>query len=65
MTNYLDALLGDPQKRYFKKHFPMHVDFLGEYPDFASFFFVMFIACNNKLYLIYTKFSSARCFHDT
>jgi len=47
MTNYLDALLGDPQKRYFKKHLPMHVDFLGEYPDFASFFFVVFIACNN------------------
>lgn len=44
MTNYLDALLGDPQKRYFKKHFPMHVDFLGEYPDLASFFFVIFIA---------------------
>ncbi|XP_015372138.1 PREDICTED: high affinity cationic amino acid transporter 1-like [Diuraphis noxia] len=43
MTNYLDALLGDPQKIYFKKHLPMHVDFLGEYPDFASFFFVIFI----------------------
>jgi len=45
MSNYLDSLLGDPQKRYMKKHFPIHMDFLGEYPDVASFLFIMSIAC--------------------
>lgn len=44
MTNYLDSLLGDPQKRFMKHHFPMHLSFLGEYPDVASFLFIMFIA---------------------
>lgn len=44
MSNYLDSLLGDPQKRYMKKHFPIHMDFLGEYPDVASFLFIMSIA---------------------
>ncbi|XP_025199416.1 cationic amino acid transporter 2-like [Melanaphis sacchari] len=44
MTNYLDALFGNPQKQYLKKYFPIHIDFLAEYPDFASFFFVIFIA---------------------
>jgi len=46
MTNYLDSLLGDPQKRYMKAHFPIHMKFMGEYPDIASFLFLMFIACN-------------------
>lgn len=46
MTNYFDSLLGNPQKRYMKKHFPFHMEFLGEYPDVASFLFVMLIACN-------------------
>lgn len=45
MSNYLDSLLGDPQKRFMKKHFPIHMDFLGEYPDIASFLFIMSIAC--------------------
>lgn len=45
MTNYLDSLLGDPQKRFMKKYYPMHMDFLGEYPDVAAFLFVMSIAC--------------------
>ncbi|KAL4112647.1 hypothetical protein QTP88_016395 [Uroleucon formosanum] len=44
MTNYLDSLLGDPQKRYMKAHFPIHMQFMGEYPDVASFLFLMFIA---------------------
>ncbi|XP_015372127.1 PREDICTED: cationic amino acid transporter 2-like isoform X2 [Diuraphis noxia] len=44
MSNYLDSLLGDPQKRFMKKHFPIHMDFLGEYPDIASFLFIMCIA---------------------
>ncbi|VVC32914.1 Cationic amino acid transporter, C-terminal,Amino acid/polyamine transporter I [Cinara cedri] len=43
-TNYLDSLLGDPQKNFMMKHFPMHMEFLGEYPDVASFIFVMAIA---------------------
>lgn len=46
MTNYLDSLLGDPQKRYMKKHFPMHFVFLGEYPDVFAFLFVISIARN-------------------
>lgn len=45
MSNYLDSLLGDPQKRFMKKNFPIHMDFLGEYPDVASFLFIMSIAC--------------------
>lgn len=47
MTNYLDSLLGDPQKRLMKAYFPMHMSFLGEYPDVASFLFVMSIARND------------------
>lgn len=46
MSNYLDSLLGDPQKTYMKKYFPIHMDFLGEYPDVASFLFIMTIASN-------------------
>jgi len=46
MTNYLDSLLGYPQKNYMKKNFPMHMDFLGEYPDVVSFVFIMVISCN-------------------
>lgn len=46
MINCLDTLLGDPQKIYMKKHYPMHFDFLGEYPDVAAFLFVMLIASN-------------------
>lgn len=48
MTNYVDSLLGDPQKSFMKKYFAMHTGFLGEYPDIASFFFIMTIACNQK-----------------
>ncbi|CAH1707848.1 unnamed protein product [Aphis gossypii] len=44
MSNYLDSLLGDPQKTFMKKHFSIHLDFLGEYPDVASFLFIMSIA---------------------
>lgn len=51
LTNYLDSLLGDPQKRYMMKHYPMQLDFLGEYPDFAALIFVMSIACNYEIYL--------------
>jgi len=50
MSNYLDSLLGDPQKTFMKKHFSIHLDYLGEYPDVASFLFIMSIAC--KLILI-------------
>lgn len=50
MSNYLDSLLGDPQKTFMKKHFSIHLDYLGEYPDVASFLFIMSIAC--KLILL-------------
>lgn len=46
LSNYLDSLVGNPQKRFMKKHYPMHMEFLGEYPDVGAFLFVMFIACN-------------------
>lgn len=46
MSNYLDSLLGDPQKKFMKKHYPINADFLGEYPDVASFLFIMTIARN-------------------
>lgn len=46
MTNYLDSLLGDPQKKLMKKYFPMHMSFLGEYVDAASFLFIINIARN-------------------
>lgn len=49
MSNYLDSLLGDPQKTFMKKHFSIHLDFLGEYPDVASFLFIMSIACKLTL----------------
>lgn len=45
MSNYLDALLGNPQRKFMKRHFSMHFEFLGEYPDVASFLFIMSIAC--------------------
>lgn len=50
MTNYLDALLGNPQKKLLKKYFPMHLDFMGEYPDVASFLFLISIASNYDYY---------------
>lgn len=46
MTNYMDSLLGDPQRKLMKKYFPMHMSFLGEYVDPASFLFIMAIARN-------------------
>lgn len=44
MTNYFDSLLGNPQKNYMRKNFPMRAEYLGEYPDVASFLFVMTVA---------------------
>ncbi|VVC32910.1 Hypothetical protein CINCED_3A021110 [Cinara cedri] len=41
MANYLDALLGDPQKTLMQKYYPIHLDYMGEYPDVAAFVFVM------------------------
>lgn len=50
MSNYLDSLLGNPQKNFMKTYFPIHMDFLGEYPDVASFLFIMSIASNLTLF---------------
>ncbi|VVC32907.1 Hypothetical protein CINCED_3A006066 [Cinara cedri] len=44
MSNYCDTLLGNPQKRYMMEHFPIHVSFLAEYPDVASFAVIVIIA---------------------
>lgn len=55
MTNYLDSLLGNPQKNYMKKHFPLHQGYFGEYPDVASFLFVMSIASNYRTLYIYLQ----------
>ncbi|KAL5240260.1 hypothetical protein ACI65C_007670 [Semiaphis heraclei] len=44
MSNYCDSLLGNPQKRYMTEYFPIHVGFLGNYPDLASFFVIVIIA---------------------
>lgn len=44
MSNYLDSLLGSPQRKFMEHNFPIHVQFLGEYPDVASFLFIMSIA---------------------
>ncbi|VVC32915.1 Cationic amino acid transporter, C-terminal,Amino acid/polyamine transporter I [Cinara cedri] len=44
MSNYLDSLLGSPQRKFMERNLPIHVDFLGEYPDVASFLFIMTIA---------------------
>ncbi|XP_060870377.1 cationic amino acid transporter 2-like isoform X2 [Metopolophium dirhodum] len=44
MTNYCDSLLGNPQKRYMTEYFPIHISFLGSYPDFASFVVIVIIA---------------------
>ncbi|VVC32917.1 Cationic amino acid transporter, C-terminal,Amino acid/polyamine transporter I [Cinara cedri] len=43
MSNYLDSLLGDPQKKYMKKYFTIHMDYMNEYPDVTSFLFILFI----------------------
>lgn len=46
MSNYLDSLLGDPQKKFMGKYFQIDLPYLCKYPDVASFLFVMTIACN-------------------
>lgn len=46
MSNYLDSLLGDPQKTFMGKYFQIDIPYLCKYPDVASFLFVMTIACN-------------------
>ncbi|XP_050433654.1 cationic amino acid transporter 2-like [Adelges cooleyi] len=42
-SNYFDSLLGYPQKKFMLEHLPIHVSFLGEYPDVASFIFIMML----------------------
>ncbi|XP_050546707.1 cationic amino acid transporter 2-like isoform X2 [Daktulosphaira vitifoliae] len=42
-SNYIDSLLGYPQKQFMLKHFPIHVGFLGEFPDIMSFLCIMLI----------------------
>ncbi|XP_022163272.1 cationic amino acid transporter 2-like [Myzus persicae] len=44
MSNYCDSLLGNPQKRYMTEYFPIHIGFLGSYPDLASFFVIVIVA---------------------
>ncbi|KAL4112398.1 hypothetical protein QTP88_016197 [Uroleucon formosanum] len=44
MSNYCDSLLGNPQKRYMTEYFPIHINFLGNYPDFASFVVIVVVA---------------------
>ncbi|XP_050434312.1 high affinity cationic amino acid transporter 1-like [Adelges cooleyi] len=41
LSNYFDSLLGYPQKQFMIEHFPIHISFMGEYPDVASFLFIM------------------------
>jgi len=48
MTNYLDSLLGDPQKTYMQKRLPMHMKYLGDYPDIAAFLFLFSVSCNKN-----------------
>jgi len=44
MSNYCDSLLGDPQRRYMTANFPIHVGFLADYPDVASFTVIVAIS---------------------
>ncbi|XP_050420520.1 cationic amino acid transporter 2-like [Adelges cooleyi] len=42
-SNYFDFLLGYPQKNFMVEHFPIHISFLGEYPDVASLVFILLV----------------------
>lgn len=44
MSNYCDTLLGNPQKIFMLEHFPMHIGFLADYPDMASFTVIVVIS---------------------
>ncbi|XP_022163259.1 high affinity cationic amino acid transporter 1-like [Myzus persicae] len=44
MSNYCDSLLGNPQRRYMTEYFPIHIGFLADYPDLASFLVIVIIS---------------------
>lgn len=44
MSNYCDSLLGNPQKRFMMEHFPIHIGFLADYPDLASFTVIVVVS---------------------
>lgn len=44
MSNYCDSLLGNPQRKYMLEHFPIHISFLADYPDIASFTVIVIIS---------------------
>ncbi|XP_015372124.1 PREDICTED: high affinity cationic amino acid transporter 1-like [Diuraphis noxia] len=44
MSNYCDSLLGNPQRKYMTEYFPLHIGFLADYPDLASFVVIVVIA---------------------
>ena len=46
LSTYLDELLGNVISDFFKKHFPMNSDFLGDYPDFLAFGIVLLLSSN-------------------
>ncbi|XP_050544201.1 high affinity cationic amino acid transporter 1-like isoform X2 [Daktulosphaira vitifoliae] len=43
MCNYVDSLLGYPQEQIMTEYFPIHVSFLANYPDIASFIAVILV----------------------
>ncbi|EEB12285.1 Low-affinity cationic amino acid transporter, putative [Pediculus humanus corporis] len=44
LSTYLDELLGNVISDFFKTHFPMNSDFLGDYPDFLAFGIVVLLS---------------------
>ena len=44
LSGYIDALIGDRMKLFWRDLFPMNVSFLGDYPDFFSFGIILILA---------------------
>lgn len=44
LSGYIDALMGKQMETYLRETMPISVSFLGDYPDFFSFFVVLLLA---------------------
>lgn len=44
LSGYIDELFDKKMSIYLKSILPIDVDFLADYPDFLSFFFIMLLA---------------------
>lgn len=44
LSGYVDSLFGKQMQIYFRETMPIDVSFLGQYPDWFSFFVIMLLA---------------------